>query len=131
MLTAGRGIVPESAGSTYKLAWCMVEGRNRRTVEIEGMADTSQDDPMRHLCEEVILEIRIIHDRRGGIPSGRVAGRFEGDEFGNRDLLFETRETARWKVQFLDQDCLVHEAVPIHARLHVAFPLVKAYVVAR
>jgi hypothetical protein len=33
-------------------------------------------------------------------------------------------------MQFLDEDGLIHEAVPVHARLHVSLPFIEVYVVA-
>lgn len=34
-------------------------------------------------------------------------------------------------MELLDEDGLVHEAVPIHAGFHITFPLVKVDIMAR
>lgn len=33
-------------------------------------------------------------------------------------------------MEFLDQDGLVHEAIPVYAGFHVAFPFVEAHIMA-
>jgi hypothetical protein len=33
-------------------------------------------------------------------------------------------------VQLLDEDCFVHEAIPIYAGFHVTFPSVEVYIMA-
>lgn len=101
-----------------------------RTVEVEGVADSSQDDSVGDLGEEVILEIGVVDHRCGGILCRNVAGSLKVDEFWYGNLLFETRKTAWREMQLLDEDRLVHQTVPVYAGFHVAFPRVEIHIVA-
>lgn len=80
---------------------------------------------MSHLGEEVVLEIGVVDDSGRRKPCRYVTRAFKGNEFRNRNLLLETGETTWWEMQLLDKDSLVHEAVPVHAGLHIPFPLIE------
>lgn len=87
---------------------------------------------MRDLREEMILEERIIDlavGRERKQTDGDEAGRLEGDEFGDGHELLEPGQAAGRQVKLLDEDCFVHEAVPVDAGFHVAFPFVEVDVV--
>ena len=97
----------------------------RHTVEVERMADSCENDTVGNLCQEVVLEERVIHYVQWWEAACCVACRFETNELWNGNLLFKPRETAWGQVELLRQNSLVHETVPVHPGLHVTFPLVE------
>lgn len=87
---------------------------------------------MRDLRQKMILKERIIDPavRREREQTDRdEAGRLEGDEFGDGNELLEPGEAAGREVKLLDEDGFVHEAVPVDAGFHVAFPFVEVDIV--
>lgn len=64
------------------------------TVEVEGMADASEDDAMRDLCQEMVLEEGIIYLPRRGDSCWDKGRGFEADELGDGNGFFESGESA-------------------------------------
>jgi hypothetical protein len=57
------------------------------------MPDSCEDDSMRNLSKEVVLKVGVV---RVGYRSniGRQSDRIKGDEFRNRDVVFESSKSA-------------------------------------
>ena len=85
---------------------------------------------MSDLREKVILEKRIVDLIRGRGPGRTEANSCKPDEFRNRYEFLESSQPARGEMQFLHENGLVHHAVPVDARLHVALPFVEIDIVA-
>lgn len=79
---------------------------------------------MRNLREEMILKVRFVRIRHG-CNVRRQSRWAKLDELRNRNIVLESGESARWQVQLLYEDRLVHDGVPEGAGFHVTFPLVK------
>lgn len=94
------------------------------------MPNPSKYDAMRNLRQKMILKKRILNFAGRREQTRRYETcRLKGDKFRNRDEFLETCEAAGGEVQFLDEDGFVHEAVPVDAGFHVAFPFVEVDVV--
>lgn len=80
---------------------------------------------MSDLREEVILEEGIVDLIRRRASRRPEADSLKTNEFWNGHEFLQPRKSAWGKMQFLHENSLIHDAVPVDARLHVTLPFVE------